>query len=1064
MKKSLVIVMVLALCLVLSVTLVGCGLLGIGGSSGSGGSSGKDGKSAYEIAVENGYEGTLEEWLDSLAGKSAYEQAVENGFEGTFEDWQNSLKGEDGSAGERGSMWYAGSSDPNVTAPDKDVRKGDFYFRTYSDFATRKGFEVYTFDGVSWIKLVDMSTEITAEEQDKEVYHIVNLDQFVEFRNAVNAGNTFSGKTIYLDADIDMSSIDNWEPIGNSAKPFKGKFDGKENTISNLRIKEAEGTANNTTGYLALFGKADTELKNFTLTNASVIAPHTNYVSAVVATSQVANISNVKVYGEISIEGYRWVGGILGNGYAHIYDCEVVQNSGSGITSNFQKAGGIAGQLSYGTIEDSHVKATITGKLWGTIGGLIGGMGDKSPTSNIKNNEVDVILDASEVDIDAVIYTSYSYAHLTGALIGNPSGEEAHPVTIEGNKCVAKITSAATVMYGIAIVGPGGYTAIGTNDIDITWNGAHYINGVATIDTAEQLLAFAQQVNGGKDYKGETVMVGHDIDLSDLGTDWTPIGTDDAPFKGTFDGRGYTISNLTVDDSSLDNVGLFGRSTDGAIIKNFTLKNVKLTGNHYVASVVGNAYTTKTIEGITVEDAVLNGTHWVAGIVGSIYGDVYNCHVSHLEAVCTVENLGSKYDNGDKVGGIVGQLQDSGKYKVDGCSVDNAQLTAYRDVGGLVGCGTGSDKTYSNNSVSNVHIIIDRTTFYGDKDICADFIVGRHGDNDTHESNQVDEETCSISYVGFDNVVDSQGNWHIYNAKGFVAFQQYFDTLPNNGNAYGITVTLEDDIYLAEVDWQPIGFANTKPFKDVFDGQGHTIFDMTIKQTGDYIGLFSRLTNNTAEIKNVVFENVTIAGGSYVGTVAGRVGSEGEPKLSNITVKGNIQVSGGSYVGAIVGHIGAVATNLTVNAKEGSLVRGRFDVGGLAGTAKEGKGLTSYTKITTNIDVFAEVYGNVGGLVGRDQGGNRYEDCKVHCNLIVDSGATDTRYNMINACFGDVAANGTTVDGFTFEGLIMGGSFTGFCESYAYDVQFTNSTAVVTRDGQEFTFTADASGNITDNK
>lgn len=53
------------------------------------------GLSAYEIALEKGFEGTEEEWLQSLGGKdgkSAYELAVENGYEGTKEQWLNSLK------------------------------------------------------------------------------------------------------------------------------------------------------------------------------------------------------------------------------------------------------------------------------------------------------------------------------------------------------------------------------------------------------------------------------------------------------------------------------------------------------------------------------------------------------------------------------------------------------------------------------------------------------------------------------------------------------------------------------------------------------------------------------------------------------------------------------------------------------------------------------------------------------------------------------------------------------------------------------------------------------------
>ena len=61
---------------------------------------GLPGKDAYEIAVECGYEGTREEWVASMAtggnGLSAYEIAVNHGFEGTEEEWLASLHGRDG--------------------------------------------------------------------------------------------------------------------------------------------------------------------------------------------------------------------------------------------------------------------------------------------------------------------------------------------------------------------------------------------------------------------------------------------------------------------------------------------------------------------------------------------------------------------------------------------------------------------------------------------------------------------------------------------------------------------------------------------------------------------------------------------------------------------------------------------------------------------------------------------------------------------------------------------------------------------------------------------------------
>ena len=54
--------------------------------------SGCAGKSAYELAVENGYTGSVTEWLSAQKGKSAYELAILNGFVGSETEWIASLK------------------------------------------------------------------------------------------------------------------------------------------------------------------------------------------------------------------------------------------------------------------------------------------------------------------------------------------------------------------------------------------------------------------------------------------------------------------------------------------------------------------------------------------------------------------------------------------------------------------------------------------------------------------------------------------------------------------------------------------------------------------------------------------------------------------------------------------------------------------------------------------------------------------------------------------------------------------------------------------------------------
>ena len=65
-----------------------------------------------------------------------------------------------------------------------------------------------------------------------------------------------------------------------------------------------------------------------------------------------------------------------------------------------------------------------------------------------------------------------------------------------------------------------------------------------TIDSVKEFIAFANAVNGGKSYAGETVTLGADLDLA--GVTWTPIGNSTNSFNGIFDGNGKVIKNLTV--------------------------------------------------------------------------------------------------------------------------------------------------------------------------------------------------------------------------------------------------------------------------------------------------------------------------------------------------------------------------------------------------------------------------------------------------------------------------------------------------------------------------------------
>ena len=112
------------------------------GDKGDAGADGIDGKSAYQIAVEKGFEGDEAAWLESLKGKdgvdgvigkdgadgkSAYQIAVEKGFEGDEAAWLESLKGADGVIGKDGIQGEVGPQGEKGDKGDKGDQgeKGD---------------------------------------------------------------------------------------------------------------------------------------------------------------------------------------------------------------------------------------------------------------------------------------------------------------------------------------------------------------------------------------------------------------------------------------------------------------------------------------------------------------------------------------------------------------------------------------------------------------------------------------------------------------------------------------------------------------------------------------------------------------------------------------------------------------------------------------------------------------------------------------------------------------------------------------------------------------------------
>lgn len=222
-------------------------------------------------------------------------------------------------------------------------------------------------------------------------------------------------------------------------------------------------------------------------------------------------------------------------------------------------------------------------------------------------------------------------------------------------KKIISIIVTLTMLLGLLAVVPFSASA--------TWSGgsaAAFGGGSGTeadpylISTPQQLALLAEHVNTEvSDYAGVYFKMTTDIDLA--GIPWEPIGDYTANtkiFKGNFDGAGYIVSGLFIDNADAANVGLFGR-TAGATIKNLTVKGDLVSGKQYAGAVVGYAMKSSNLLNCTSEVQLIVGTT-VGGIAGrvSTLGDdkVFN----NVIGCISYSNINTLSSKNVFAGGIVG--------------------------------------------------------------------------------------------------------------------------------------------------------------------------------------------------------------------------------------------------------------------------------------------------------------------------------------------------------------------------------------------------------------------------
>ena len=201
--------------------------------------------------------------------------------------------------------------------------------------------------------------------------------------------------------------------------------------------------------------------------------------------------------------------------------------------------------------------------------------------------------------------------------------------------------------------------------------------GYTLIKTADELQAMQDNLSG-------KYILMNDIDLA--GYDWTAVGTYDNCFAGEFNGNGYVISNLTINEPTKQYQGLFGWGDGRTSYSNVGLENVNVKGYNYTGGLIGggavyidNCYVT----------GVVSGDYYVGGVIGKLDGVNFpatNCYTS-----CDV--VGTNY-----VGGIIG---DRCSYMYD--SFSTGFVTGNNYVGGLIGDTYGDVKNcYSLSKVQGI--------------------------------------------------------------------------------------------------------------------------------------------------------------------------------------------------------------------------------------------------------------------------------------------------------------------------------------------------------------------------
>ena len=520
----------------------------------------------------------------------------------------------------------------------------------------------------------------------------------------VNSGKVSTqGMTINLNADIDLSGIKDWTPIGTESNPFCGEFIGwyQNNstwttsyyTISGLTVDGADNAGlfgvvdGGTIQYVSITDTTKT-IENAEKTVSAGTVTGSGNVGSIVGWLRSGTVK--KCISTAAVSGGKNVGGLVG---LTGDDTEVSNScyfnaasintptvgSGKEATGCFY----LAGTSTFGSTVGENGENGDTGARE-KIEFEVGRVTYELNGDNLYSWRLDPVAklptlqrnDPSVVDISQLTLTAEDLPE--GATAEIKLGDENTIVLTNGNTQYVYGTDSVRIPMTVESVTQGyqvifnpspskGKLRIGSKytykltAADISWYVGHENDMEYTLTTASQLEGFAILVNGTAEgdvsFKDKTIKLGNDIELT--GT-WTPIGiaSNGHFFEGTFDGQKYTIKGLRVNTDDTY-AGLFGYVRYGTI-KNLTVEGSvrSTTGNDgaNTGGIVGYLYQ-GTVENCTNKAEVTAVRGNVGGVVGHAYEGNGECRIENCKNNAAVTATGNDV-SGTTAGGVVGSAGD----------------------------------------------------------------------------------------------------------------------------------------------------------------------------------------------------------------------------------------------------------------------------------------------------------------------------------------------------------------------------------------------------------------------